>query len=67
MKNFQGDNEMQMRTVQLIFQKIKEKSLDHIDNLLYENLDNKMKKFINDLSYLENDDKSSNLILSNNK
>ena len=59
-----GDNENQMQLVQFILQKIKERSFDHIDNLLYENLDNKMKKFINDLSNIENDDKSNNLKLS---
>ena len=59
-----GDNENQMQLVQFILQKIKERSFDHIDNLLYENLDKKMKKFINDLSNIENDDKSNNLKLS---
>ena len=54
-ENLSSENEMQMLLIQMIIKKIKEKSLDDIDCILYENLDAYLKKFIDDLVSLRNE------------
>jgi uncharacterized iron-regulated protein len=43
--------------IEIISKKVKERSLDHIDSLLFENVENKIKKFIDDYFEISSDEK----------
>ena len=48
-EHFSSENEVHLNIIQLLIQKIKENSLNSIDTLLYQNLDTKLKKLIEEL------------------
>ena len=56
-EKFTGENEVQLKMIEIISKKVKERSLDHIDSLLYENVENKIKKFIDDYFEISSDEK----------